>query len=385
MIALTANALYTPTDRLERPVIIIDGESIISVGQRDRMEVPLKATLMDFPDCALAPGFVDIHIHGSAGYDVMQSRENGVGKMEKSLATHGVTSYFPTTIAAPWDATLSALERLAMQIERAEHETIPRAQPLGIHLEGPFLSHSRRGVHPAENLLPPSINTFDKLWQAARGRIRLMTIAPELDDAPEVIAAATKRGVCVSLGHSDASLDAARAGVAAGARHATHTFNAMRPLNHREPGILGEVLTNPTVTADVIADGFHVNPLMIKLLLNIKGSQNTILITDAISATGMPDGHYQLGPIEVELKNGQCLSEGKLAGSVLTMDRAIRNVMEFARWGLQQSLCAATVNPARVAGAKRKGVVEPGADADLVALTPAGEVVATIIKGQLVQ
>jgi N-acetylglucosamine-6-phosphate deacetylase len=159
----------------------------------------------------------------------------------------------------------------------------------------------------------------------------------------------------------------------------------MRPLSHREPGILGEILTNPALTADVIADGMHVNPVMVKLLLNIKGCENTVLITDAISATGMPDGHYQLGPIEVELKDGKCLSEGKLAGSVLTMDRAVRNVMEFAQWDLQESLRAATLNPARVSGAKGKGVLEAGADADLIAMTPAGEVVATIIKGQLVQ
>jgi N-acetylglucosamine-6-phosphate deacetylase len=388
MIAVAAKALYSPIDHFDRPLVLIDGGEVVKLGSRHTLEVPSNVKILDFADCILAPGMVDIHVHGAAGFDVMQVDEGGPCRMEQFLARRGVTSYFPTTIAAPLNATLSALERLATQIERAKQnagDRTGRSQPLGIHLEGPFLSHARRGVHPPENLLLPSLKTFDTLWQAARGHVAVMTIAPELEGAPEVIAEATRRGVCVSLGHSDADLEAARSGVAAGARHATHTFNAMRPLSHREPGILGEILTNPALTADVIADGMHVNPVMVKLLLNIKGCENTVLITDAISATGMPDGHYQLGPIEVELKDGKCLSEGKLAGSVLTMDRAVRNVMEFAQWDLQESLRAATLNPARVSGAKGKGVLEAGADADLIAMTPAGEVVATIIKGQLVQ
>jgi N-acetylglucosamine-6-phosphate deacetylase len=277
---------------------------------------------------------------------------------------------------------------LADAIESAKKDGVGRtgrAQPLGIHLEGPFLSHARRGVHPLENLLPASINTFDKFWQAARGHIRLMTIAPELDGAREVIAEASRRGVCVSLGHSDAKLSSAREGVAAGARHATHTFNAMRPLDHREPGILGEILTNRHLTADVIADGVHVDPTMIDLLLRAKGPENTVLITDGISATGMPDGRYQLGSSQVELKDGRCLFEGKLAGSALTMDRAIRNVMKFAQWDLQQTLRAATLNPAKVAAAQKKGILERGADADFVVLTPDGDVRATIIKGTVIQ
>jgi N-acetylglucosamine-6-phosphate deacetylase len=388
MIAFTAKELYTPIRKIDRPLVVIEGGAILNLGPRDGLEIPPNTKITDFGDCVLAPGLVDIHIHGGAGYDIMQADDSGQIRMEQFLARGGVTSYCPTTVAAPLDATLTALERLAKNIELVEQpgsDRTRRAQPLGMHLEGPFLSHARRGVHPPENLLPPTINTFDKLWQAARGHIRLITIAPELDGAPEVIAEATRRGVCVSLGHSDASLQSARTGTAAGARHATHTFNAMRPLDHREPGILGEILTNPHLTADVIADGVHVDPTIIGLLLNTKGADNAVLITDAISATGMPDGRYRLGPIEVELKDGRCLSEGKLAGSVLTMDRAVRNIMEFARWDLQKSLRAATLNPARVASAQRKGILEPGADADLVVLTARGAVVATIAKGQVVQ
>jgi N-acetylglucosamine-6-phosphate deacetylase len=207
-----------------------------------------------------------------------------------------------------------------------------------------------------------------------------MTIAPELPGAIEVITEAAKRRVCVSLGHSDADLTAARAGVTAGARHATHTFNAMCPLDHRDPGILGEVLTDSRLSADIIADGIHLDPVIVQLFLRAKGPDAAVLITDATAATGMPDGRYRLGSLEVEVKDGKCLSGGKLAGSVLTMDLAVRNVMRFAKWNLQHAVRLATLNPARVVGSGN-GVLKPGAPADLVVLSPRGDVRSTMVRG----
>ena len=173
----------------------------------------------------------------------------------------------------------------------------------------------------------------------------------------------------------------ARAGFAAGARHATHTFNAMRPLDHRDPGILGEVLTDPRLSAEIIADGIHVDPVIVQLFLKAKGPEAAVLITDATAATGMPDGRYHLGSLEVEVKDGRCMVGDSLAGSVLTMDRAVRNVMQFAQWELQQAVRLATLNPARVAGVKNGGSLQAGAPADLVVLSPSGEVRKTIIRG----
>jgi N-acetylglucosamine-6-phosphate deacetylase len=315
----------------------------------------------------------------------MNADPSALAAVEQLLFKHGVTGYFPTTVTAPVDQTCSVLDRLANAIESAAQDHGShgeRAQPLGIHLEGPFLSHVRRGVHPPENLLLPTLSAFDHFWQAARGHIRVMTIAPELEGAQEVIAEAARRGVCVSLGHSDADLNSTRAAVAAGARHATHTFNAMRPLDHRDPGIVGEVLTDPRLSADIIADGIHLDPVIVDLFLKAKGTDAAVLITDAISATGMPDGRYRLGTFEVEVKDGRCLADGKLAGSVLTMDRAVRNVMQFAHWDLQQALRLATLNPARVAGLANRGKLEAGAEADFVVLSPSGEVRSTIIRGK---
>jgi N-acetylglucosamine-6-phosphate deacetylase len=178
-------------------------------------------------------------------------------------------------------------------------------------------------------------------------------------------------------------IDAARAAVKAGARHATHTFNAMRPLDHREPGILGEVLTSDQLSADIVVDGIHLAPEIVKLFLQAKGVERAVLITDAIAATGMPDGTYQLGPIQVEVANGRCTSDGKLAGSVLTIDRAVRNVTRFSAWSLRDAVRAATLNPTSATGLVQHGRLIPGAEANLVVLSPGGDVKKTIVRGRV--
>src|SRR5712692_1108107 len=373
MIALTAATLFTPLERIEQPLVLADDGVIVEVSACALREVPQSCRVVDFGDGILAPGFIDIHIHGGAGHDVMDPNPEALPAVERLLACHGVSSYFPTTVTAPVDSTLAALKRLADAIDAADKDRRSpelRARPLGIHLEGPFISHARRGVHPAGNLLPPTLHMFERFWQAARGHIRVMTIAPELDGAREVIAESARRGVCVSLGHSNADLNTTRLAVAAGARHDTHTFNAMRPLDHRDPGIIGEVLTDSQLSADIIADGIHVSPAVVQLFMQAKGLDRAVLITDAISATGMPDGRYKLGPIEVEVKDGKCTSGGSLAGSVLTMDRAVRNVTQFARWSLKDAVRAATLNPARAVGLKEQGQLVAGAEASFIVLSP---------------
>ncbi len=383
--AFTARHLYTPIEDFANPLLIVEDGKIAEVSSRSDQAIPMNCAFMDLGDASLAPGFLDIHMHGGAGVDLMRATPSDLPRLGKFLTAHGVTGYFPTTVAAPLDSTCAALGRLADAIEAASGTDgdPSQARPLGIHLEGPFLSHKRRGVHPPENLLEPTIAIFDRLWQAARGHVRVLTIAPEIPGAMEVISEAARRGVCVSIGHSDAEMPVATRAVAAGARHATHTFNAMRPLDHREPGILGEVLSNDQLTADIICDGIHLAPAVVKLFLRAKGTERAVLITDAISATGMPDGHYQLGPIEVDVKDGKCTSGGSLAGSVLTMDRAVRNVTQFAKWSQRDAVRAATLNPARAVGlSENYGTLTPGARADFTILSPAGEVIKTIVGGR---
>jgi N-acetylglucosamine-6-phosphate deacetylase len=384
-----ARSLYTPLEEIRNPLVFVENGAITDLTSRSAREIPTNTALVDFADAVITPGFVDIHMHGGAGLDVMQASEAEMPHLGRFLAQHGVTGYFPTTVAAPIDVTCAALERIANAIEAGESRTngdgnnAPQARPLGIHLEGPFLSHARRGVHAPENLALPTVALFERLWQAARGHVRMLTIAPELPGAIEVIAEAARRQVLVSIGHSDADLNAAQAGVRAGARHATHTFNAMRPLDHREPGILAEVLTDDQLSADIIVDGIHVTPSVVEIFLRAKGIEGSVLITDATAAAGMPEGRYQLGTMMVDVKNGMCTIDGKLAGSVLTMDRAVRNVMEFGSWSLRDAVRAATLNPARAAGlTQRYGSLASGAEASFIVLSSSGEVQKTIIRGQ---
>jgi N-acetylglucosamine-6-phosphate deacetylase len=378
-----AQHVYTPIEELDDAFVVTEDGRIAEISRREKTEIPAGLKVVDFGDAILAPGFLDIHIHGGAGVDAMRAPASEVSRLGKFLASHGVTGYFPTTVAAPIDSTCAALERLADAIEAGESDGPNAARPLGIHLEGPFLSHKRRGVHPPENLVAPTVAIFDRLWQAARGHVRMLTIAPELPGALEVIAEAAKRKVCVSIGHSDAEMPIAQQAARAGARHATHTFNAMRPLDHRDPGILGEVLGDDNLSADIIADGIHLSPPVVQLFLRAKGTERAVLITDAISATGMPDGRYQLGPIEVDVKDGKCTSGGSLAGSVLTMDRAVRNVTQFAHWSLKDAVRAASLNAARAVGTMHdNGILAPGARADFVVLNARGEVLKTFLGGR---
>jgi len=379
-IVITAASLFTPLELVESPVVVIEDGRVTAVKPRRQMEVPASTRHFDFPEMVIAPGFIDIHVHGNAGHDVMECNDSALSAIQRAMAKHGVSSYLPTTVSAPEDRLLRALEHLGKAVSRNDNHAGSR--PIGIHLEGPFISHAKRGVHPPESLMQPSTQQFDRFWQASAGTLRMLTIAPELPGAVETIQAARRLGVHASLGHSNATTAEAQQGIAAGADHATHTFNAMRALDHREPGILGVALTHDRLTADIIADGVHVDPSMVKLFLAAKGPERAILITDAISATGMGDGRYKLGALEVEVKGSRCDYQGKLAGSVLTMDRAVRNTMSFAGWTLQQSVRLATSNPGRRLGiADQKGTIIPGADADLVILTPAGELVQTFIAG----
>jgi N-acetylglucosamine-6-phosphate deacetylase len=378
---LTAQRLWDGIRLLDWPVVVIEDRRIASISSRAAVELPTDARVLDFPGATLAPAFFDVHIHGAMGHDVMEATPAALDAMGSFLAAHGTGSFLATTVTAPLDATLRSLSGLAKLL--AQPPVSGRAQAVGIHLEGPFLSHTKRGVQPAEHLLAPDIATFDRLFEAAEGRIRLMTLAPELLGAVELTAHATARGVRVSLGHSNATAAETQAAIAAGAVSATHTFNAMRPLDHREPGILGTVLTNDALFAELICDGIHVDPEMVKLWWRSKGAERAILVTDAISAAGMPDGEYRLGEFAVQVANGRATANGVLAGSILTLDRALTYFMEFTGAPLEQALRLITVNPASMTGlGDQAGSLAVGEAANLVALDGAGKLVGSVVNGQ---
>jgi N-acetylglucosamine-6-phosphate deacetylase len=406
---LTAERLWDGTKLLDNPMVVIEDGRIASISSRASAEPPDplagrgfrspasilsqfgalvvviegKEKILHFPGATLAPAFFDVHIHGAKGHDVMEATVEALDTMGSFLASRGTGSYLATTVTAPLDATLRSLSGLAKLLARPA--VAGQARPLGIHLEGPFLSHSKRGVQPAEHLLAPDIAAFDRFFEAAEGHIRLMTLAPELSGAVELAAHATARGVRVSLGHSNATAAETRAAIAAGAVSATHTFNAMRPLDHREPGILGTVLTCDTLFAEMICDGIHTAREMAKLWWRAKGPERAILVTDAMSAAGMPDGEYQLGGFAVQVANGRAMVGDTLAGSVLTLDRALANFVEFTGAPLEQALRLATVNPAAMTGlGDQAGSVAVGQPASLVAVDRAGKLVGSVVNGQQV-
>lgn len=344
---IAAKMLATSSGVLADPIITIDGEHILEINTR----ADLETTHIDynFPEATITAGFLDIHFHGIAGHDVMNASPDGFREIGHSLARAGVGRYLPTTVTASLDATLAALDRMADYIEADASDGA--SQATGIHIEGPFLSHEKRGMHSAEHLLPPSPQLLEKFWQASRGNIRLMTIAPELPEALETIQHASALGIRSSMGHSMATRAETIAGIKSGAVSATHTFNAMRPFDHREPGILGVVLDQEDLYADLICDGYHVAPEAVRLWLKAKGPERAILITDCLSAAGMPDGEYMAGETVVHVEGDACRTEtGVLAGSVITLDRAVANLRRFTQAELHTAARLASINPARMLG-----------------------------------
>jgi N-acetylglucosamine-6-phosphate deacetylase len=368
-ILLHAARALTPTTEIPDAGILIRDGVIEAIGPRHGMTLPPGAVEISATDQTAIPGFIDVHIHGAGGHDVMEGTEQAMSTVARTLARHGTTSFVATTVTASADDTCRSVEGIARYIARQFETLHPKAEVLGVHYEGPFINKVRRGVHPAECIQLPSAEVLQRFLQAAAGNARILTIAPELLGAVPCIRAARDAGVVVAMGHTDATYEQARAGIAHGARHAVHCYNAMRPFSHRDSGVIGAVLTSPEVTAELIADGVHVEEAAMRLLLQAKGPSCVILISDGLSATGMPDGKYMLGQFEVTVSGGVCRnSEGKLAGSTLTLDRALRNVVALGI-PLIDTVRMLTANPAKLLGIEfKKGALRTGADADIVLL-----------------
>ena len=384
---VTATWLWHGTGLMRDPMLEISDGRVVAIRPLLAGEIPADAERLDFPGATLAPAFLDVHIHGAAGHDVMEATPEALAGVSQFLASRGTGSFLATTVTAPVDATLRSLEGLAKRIAGAKSADWSGARPLGIHLEGPFLSHAKRGVHPPEHLLAPDISVFDRLYDAAEGNIRLMTLAPELPGAVELTAHATARGVRISVGHSNATSAETKKAIAAGACSATHTFNAMRPLDHREPGILGTTLTTDLLYAELICDGIHVDPELVPLWWRAKGGKRAILVTDAMSATGMPEGEYMLGGFAVQVADGRATAKGSpgvLAGSVLTLDRALKNFVGYTGASVEHALPLVTQNPATMTGfGESAGAIRVGDMASFVALGEDGGLVASMIGGEV--
>ena len=364
--------LLTGAEEIEFPEITVEDGKITR----------LEAGAPNDSDEIFTACFFDIHVHGACSHDFMAASTEQIAVVGRFLAGRGVAHYLPTTVTGDVEMTLRALDRLACAIDAGGTPETQAARPVGIHLEGPFVSHVKRGVHPQSGILAPKVGLFDQFQESARGHIRLMTLAPELPGALELIEHATAGGVRVSMGHSNATEAETLAGIRAGAVSATHTFNAMRSLHHREPGILGVVLDQQHLYAEAICDGIHAHPVLIRMWLKMKGRDRAILVTDGMSAMGMPDGRYTLGDFDVQVKDGVCLAGGNLAGSVLTMDVAVENLQRFTGSSLATAVRLASINPARMLGLQHLTEVSVGADANFNVYNVEGRLKGTILRGK---
>ncbi|HEX7972940.1 MAG TPA: N-acetylglucosamine-6-phosphate deacetylase [Anaerolineales bacterium] len=324
-----------------------------------------------------APGFLELQLNGAYGYDFTGQPES-IPLVAARLAESGVTAFLPTIITSPLEDYPSRLAAVAA----AQKSSEPGAKVLGAHLEGPFLNPASRGAHRAALFCDPTLDAlryFDPI-----AAVCLVTLAVERNGGLDAVRWLQARGVTVSIGHSAATAEQAGQAFAAGVRYATHLYNAMPPLHHREPGLIGALLTDPSVRCGLIVDGIHSHPLMVDLAYRCKGAAGLTLVTDAISAMGMPPGQYTIGG-ETVWVDGTAVrqSEGRLAGSVLSMDQAVRNMVSYTGCSPAEAVCMASATPAEVLGlGDRLGHLKPGFPADLVLLDPALRVQATFVRGQ---
>ncbi|WP_068779379.1 N-acetylglucosamine-6-phosphate deacetylase [Paenibacillus sp. GM2] len=365
-----------------------DGSGVESSGQVVIAEEPWIQ--LDAGGRMLLPGFIDLHVHGGGGYDVMKGSADELYGLCRFHASRGTTSLLATTLTASHEEIISALEAAAVAVQDTEREP-DGAHLLGIHLEGPFLNQTRCGAQNPDDLREPSIEEFESFWSASQGQIKLMAIAPELHSAEEVIVHAVNRGVTVSLAHTDADYLTMKKAVEWGATQVTHLFNGMRPLHHREPGVAGAALMLDELAVELICDGHHVHPDLVKWVFDIKPEGKVIMITDSMCAAGCPNGEYLLGKLPVLMHNGQVHlklddgSLGSLAGSSLTMIDALSRTAAFTGKEIADIVPALTLHPATQIGVQdRKGTIELGKDADIVIIDEEFQIYQTYVQGHRV-
>ncbi|MDQ6660339.1 MAG: N-acetylglucosamine-6-phosphate deacetylase [Chloroflexota bacterium] len=389
---LVAEKLYAPEEILGPVAVVLEGTTIRDIWRgtdaasaRSRLHSQMPNSTVEVTDLgsmSLAPGYIDIHTHGFYGHDMTTGSQKDVEDMARELPQTGVTSFFPTIATLGRAETVQQVRRVVGAAENQLHRS---AEILGMRLEGPFICFAKKGAQYGPGIRPPDPVEMEELVEAGRGWVRIVDYAPEEDKDDRLLATLVRLGILACIGHTSATYEQALKAIDGGVRHSTHLFNAMSSLEHREPGVPGALLTDRRVTVEIIADGIHVHPVLMKLAIAARGIQNIALITDAMEAAGLPAGEYDFVGRKVMVREGAVrLENGALAGSILTFDRAVRNIVAFTGLEWSDAIAMATHVPARIAGvAHRKGRVAPGADADLVALDNDGRVQCTWVHGHL--
>ncbi|MDO8210356.1 N-acetylglucosamine-6-phosphate deacetylase [Conexibacter sp. CPCC 206217] len=389
-LVLTGGRVVTP-DGVRSVDVVVRGGKVVDLQEPGPGDPVGDAVALD--GRWLLPGFVDVHVHGGGGAQFNTADPDEVQRAARFHAGHGTTALLATTVGAPVDELLTALRAIGTAVCQPQPGA---AQVLGAHLEGPFLSRLRPGAMDPAHFRDPDVGettsepggthalSADALRLLAHPAVRSISLAPELPGALELTRRAVAQGVLVSLAHTDADNAEAVAAIEAGARAVTHAFNAMRPLHHRDPGLLGAALERDELTCELICDGVHVDPVAARLLLRLKGPNRTMLVTDAIEATGLPDGDYRLGDRAVCVRAGRATlaAADTIAGATLTMDAALRNAVELGGASVADAARMAATTPAELLGlGATKGLIAPGRDADLVVLDDDLALAAVLVRG----
>lgn len=363
-------------------LVIVSGEAIEYAGSAGDYKQVLPERVQQAGGGIICPGFVDMHMHGIAGADTMDGTPEALQTISRTLAGYGVTSFLATTMTAAYDE----LEKAIRNVVETSRRGLDGAEVIGIHLEGPWINPRYKGAQQEEKITTPRLEDVRRLYELAEGMLRVVTIAPERAGALDAVRWLSERGVIVSAGHTGASFAEAQTAVESGVRHFTHCFNAMSGLHHREPGVVGAAMYHESLSTELIADGVHVHPAVMRILYRIKSAARLALVSDSMRAAALGQGVYELGGQEVHVTEKEAqLADGTLAGSILTLNRAVRNMVSLSGVPLAEAVAMASETPAAILGAgERKGKLQAGYDADLIVMGEDYQVRATYVRGRLV-
>ncbi|MGM9957229.1 MAG: N-acetylglucosamine-6-phosphate deacetylase [Peribacillus sp.] len=379
--------IYSERKRIECGFLMAKDGKIVAFGSMDDInDLEFKGEVIDFhalPDYKVIPGMIDIHIHGVNGADTMDATQEALKRMAAALPMEGTTSFLATTMTQEPEAIENALMNAGQYID--DHQPPGMAEIVGIHLEGPFVNPKMAGAQPAQYMIDPDIHIFKKWNELSNDHVKVVTLAPEQPGGSELIRYLKEHGIVASIGHSDATYDEVDQAISDGATQVTHLFNQMKGLHHREPGVAGAALLRDELKAEMIMDGIHVRPEIIKLAYKQKSKEGLLLITDSMRAKCLKNGTYDLGGQDVTVKDGKAvLADGTLAGSILKMGQAVKNLLSYTNCPLEDAIEMAALNPAKQLQLDdRKGSIKVGKDADLVILNEENEVVMTICRGEM--